>query len=96
MKIDDVARIGWEAEGLKRRMFPYGVGDKPHIAIGVTPKTYHEIETAAIMHRSAMVYRETGEWATLYGFPVKVIEQYNGDDTRGAWLMIELETEADT
>lgn len=48
MKIDDIARIGWEAEALKRRMFPYGVADKPHIAIGVTPQTFHEIKAASI------------------------------------------------
>lgn len=93
MKIDDVARIGWEAEGLKRRMFQYGVGETPHIAIGVTPKTFHEIEAASSME--CAMYRRGTEWPPrLAGFPVKVIEQYNGDGADGAWLMIQLDTEA--
>lgn len=94
MKHDDIRRIGWEAEGLKRRMFPYGVGEKPHIAIGVTPQTFHEINAASIGYGIIIDYRDTGLSPTLCGFPVKVIEQYNGEGTRGAWLMIELDTEA--
>ena len=95
MKIDDVIEIGLHADYYNKRINPQGNHDDEHITIGVTPQTFHEITDAVSSFRNGILYRGSNGFYSeprLCGYRVKVIEP-QGMAARGAWLMIELETE---
>lgn len=62
------------------------------ISIGMTPETYHECE-AIYASRGLVFNRDVQAPTQLCGYPIKIIEQLNGEGARGAWAMIELDPE---